>query len=228
MVPATLLYLLHGGARRTRCPIPFVELGFAASGLWLLHFAAIGFPLSMVETLFRSESFAGVLDLLYAAPADRDETRGEFAGICVTCCSSSPRYMLVFLAAIFAWSFGNLWHAAAHTLVVLALIAHIAIQMLLLVALRACRSRSLPKQGQPDGRPRGDDRGGHGNRRSSCPLTLWVGVFQLGSSHVAFLAVLALAGGPDAAHAVRKGYAVAGWRGWNSRGEDCDRDELRS
>ena len=52
--------------------------------------------------------------------------------------------MLVFLG-IFAWSFGDLWHAVAHTLV-LGLIAHLAIQLLLLVAPRLPFSQP-PKKG---------------------------------------------------------------------------------
>lgn len=56
-------------------------------------------------------------------------------------------FLLPYLAAvagIFAWSFGNLWHAVAHT-IVLGLLSHLAIQMLLLAAPRLPFSEPVRK-----------------------------------------------------------------------------------
>lgn len=195
MVPATLLYFFMA-VRNGPLPDPFVELGFAARGLWLLHFAAIGFPLSMVETLFRSESFPASW-IFFAAPADRARLVVN-AGICVVLFFVAP-LMLVFLG-IFAWSFGNLWHAAAHTLV-LGLISHIAIQMLLLAAPRLPFSQP-PRKGSRMGALVGMIVVGM-VIALLLPLTLWV-AYSSSIFTVAFLTVLALAG-VRMPHAVRKG-----------------------
>lgn len=130
ILPATLLYFFMA-VRDGPLPDPFVELGFGAMRLWLLHFAAIAFPLSMLETLFRSDSFPASW-IFFSTPADRARLVVN-AGLCVTLFMIAP-FVLVFLG-IFAWSFGNLWHASAHTLV-LGLIAHLAVQVMLLVAPR--------------------------------------------------------------------------------------------
>ena len=140
MLPATLMYFFLA-VRDGPLPDPFVEFGLYPMGLGLLHFAAIGFPLAMLETLFRSESFPASW-MFFAAPTDRARLVVN-SGLCVTVLFVAP-YMLVFFG-IFAWSFGNLWHAAAHTLV-LGLIAHLAIQMLLLAAPRLPFSQP-PKKG---------------------------------------------------------------------------------
>ena len=130
VVPATLLYFFMG-VRNGPLPDPFIQLGFASGGLWLLHFAAIVFPLSVLETLFRSESFAASW-IFFAAPTDRAKLVVN-AGICVVVFFVAP--FSVLMAGIFAWSFGNLWHAAGHALV-LALFAHLGIQLILLAAPR--------------------------------------------------------------------------------------------
>ncbi|MCY4573364.1 MAG: hypothetical protein OXF01_11265 [Gemmatimonadetes bacterium] len=140
MLPATLMYFFLA-VRNGPLPDPFVEFGLYPMGLGLLHFAAIGFPLAMLETLFRSESFPASW-MFFAAPTDRARLVVN-SGLCVTVLFVAP-YMLVFFG-IFAWSFGDLWHAVAHTLV-LGLIAHLAIQMLLLAAPRLPFSQP-PKKG---------------------------------------------------------------------------------
>ena len=140
MLPATLMYFFLA-VRDGPLPDPFVEFGLYPMGLGLLHFAAIGFPLAMLETLFRSESFPASW-MFFAAPTDRARLVVN-SGLCVTVLFVAP-YMLVFFG-IFAWSFRDLWHALAHTLV-LGLIAHLAIQMLLLAAPRLPFSQP-PKKG---------------------------------------------------------------------------------
>lgn len=142
MLPATVMYFFLA-VRDGPLPDPFVEFGFYPMGLGLLHFAAIGFPLAMLETLFRSESFPASW-MFFAAPTDRAKLVVN-SGLCVTVLFIAP-YMLVFLG-IFAWSFGDLWHAVAHTLV-LGLIAHLAIQLLLLVAPRLPFSQPPRKGGR--------------------------------------------------------------------------------
>ena len=142
MLPATLMYFFLA-VRNGPLPDPFVEFGLYPMGLGLLHFAAIGFPLAMLETLFRSESFPASW-MFFAAPTDRARLVVN-SGLCVTVLFVAP-YMLVFFG-IFAWSFGDLWHALAHTLV-LGLIAHLAIQMLLLAAPRLPFSQPPRKGGR--------------------------------------------------------------------------------
>ena len=130
LFPATLVYFFLA-VREGPLSDPFVALGFDARGLWLVHLAAIGFPLSLLEYLFRSESFPAAW-VFFSTPADRGRLVVN-VGLCVTMFLIAP-YMLVFFG-FFAWSFGNLWHAAAHALV-LGLIAHLAVQTMLLIAPR--------------------------------------------------------------------------------------------
>lgn len=184
MLPATLLYFFMA-VRDGPLPDPFVELGFSAMGLWLLHFAAIGFPLATLETLFRSESFPASW-IFFSTPADRANLVMN-AGLCVTLFMIVP-FMVLFLG-IFAWSFGDLWHAAAHALV-LGLIAHLAIQFMLLAAPRL--PFSLPTK--------------KGGRMGTLvgmivvgmvialflPLALWV-AYSRTAFTIAYIAVLALA-----------------------------------
>ena len=186
MLPATLLYFFMA-VRDGPLPDPFVELGFDAMGLWLLHFAAIAFPLTILETLFRSESFPASW-IFFSTPADRPRLVMS-AGLCVTLFMIAP-FTLVFLA-IFAWSFGNLWHAVAHAFV-LGLNAHLAIQMMLLAAPRLPFSMPTKK----------------GSRMGTIvgmivvgtvialflPLALWV-AYSRTAFTIAYIAVLALAGG---------------------------------
>ena len=142
LVPATILYLFMA-MRDGPLLDPFVHLGFESGRLWLLHLAALGFPLALVETLFKSESFAAAW-IFFTAPVARDRLVVN-SGICVTTFFIAPYALL--LAGIFIWSFGNLWHAMAHALV-LALMAHVCIQMLLLVAPRLPFSQPTKKGGR--------------------------------------------------------------------------------
>lgn len=142
LVPATLLYLFLA-MRDGPLLDPFVHMGFESGKLWMLHLAALGFPLALLETLFKSESFAASW-VFFTAPVARDGLVVN-SGICVTAFFIAPYAML--LAGIFAWSFGDLWHATAHALV-LALLAHISIQLLLLVAPRLPFSQPVKKGGR--------------------------------------------------------------------------------
>lgn len=185
ILPATLLYFFLA-VRDGPLPDPFVELGFSAMGLWLLHFAAIAFPLTILETLFRSESFPASW-IFFSTPADRAGLVAN-TGLCVTLFMIVP-FIFIFLG-IFAWSFGNLWHAVAHALV-LGLIAHLAIQVMLLVAPRL--PFSLPNK--------------KGGRMGTIvgmivvgmvialflPLALWL-AYSSTAFTIAYIAVLVLAG----------------------------------
>ena len=130
MLPITLLYVFmsldDGGL-----PDPFVHLGYDARGLALIHFAVLGMPVVLMEHLFRSQSH-GAAWIFFSTPVDRARLVGN-VGHSVTIFFLLP--YLAMLAAVFAWAFGNVWHALGHT-VVLGLISHLAIQMLLLVAPR--------------------------------------------------------------------------------------------
>ena len=139
ILPITLLYLFMS-LRDGRLSDPFVDLGYAAHGLTMLHFAVLGMPLVLMENLFKSESYRASW-VFFAAPVDRARLVGS-TGNSVTIFFLVP-YLAV-VAGIFAWSFGNLWHAVAHT-VVLGLISHLAIQMLLLAAPRLPFSEPVSK-----------------------------------------------------------------------------------
>ena len=184
MLPATLLYFFLA-VRDGPLPDPFVEPGFSAMGLWLLHFAAIGFPLATLQTLFRSESFPASW-IFFSTPADRAGLVVN-AGLCVSLFMIAP-FTLVFLG-VFAWSFGHLWHAIAHALV-LGLNAHLAIQIMLLTVPRL--PFSLPTR--------------KGSRMATMvemivvgavialllPLALWV-AYSRTAFTIAYIGVLALA-----------------------------------
>jgi len=139
LLPITILYLFMS-LRDGRLSDPFVDLGFSARGLTLLHFAVLGMPLVLMENLFKSESYKASW-VFFAAPVDRARLVSN-TGITVNVFFLLP-YLAV-VAGIFAWSFGHLWHAVAHTLV-LGLMSHLAIQMLLLVAPRLPFSEPVRK-----------------------------------------------------------------------------------
>ena len=127
ILPITILYVfmsLRDGALSD----PFVELGYQADGLRMIHFAVLGMPLVLMEHLFRSESFRASW-VFFATPVDHAKLVSN-AGNFVTIFFLVP--YLTTVAAIFVWTFGNILHALGHALV-LGLLAHLAIQMLLLV-----------------------------------------------------------------------------------------------
>ena len=142
ILPITLLYILvsldDGGLSD-----PFVQLGFRARGLGMIHFAVLGMPLVLMEHLFRSESYRASW-VFFATPVDRARLIGN-VGHTVTIFFLLP--YLAMLAGVFVWAFGDLWHAVIHT-VVLGLIAHLAIQARLLAAPRVPFSQPVKKGAQ--------------------------------------------------------------------------------
>ena len=142
MLPLTLLYILmsldEGGLSD-----PFVQLGFSARGLGMIHFAVLGMPLVLMEHLFRSESYRASW-VFFATPVDRARLVGH-VGHTVTIFFLLP--YLAILAGVFVWAFGDPWHAVVHT-VVLGLIAHLAIQARLVVSPRVPFSQPVKKGGQ--------------------------------------------------------------------------------
>ncbi len=130
ILPVTVLYVFMG-LREGPLPDPFVELGFGASNLFLIHFAVLGMPLMLMENLFRSESYKAAW-VFFAAPVDRARLVSN-SGNCVTVFFLIP--YLVMLAGVLAWAFGNFWHAVAHVLV-LGLMGHILVHAVLIAAPR--------------------------------------------------------------------------------------------
>ena len=130
MLPITLLYVFmsldDGGL-----PDPFVHLGYEARGLGLIHFAVLGMPIILMENLFRSQSYRAAW-IFFSTPVDRARLVGN-VGNSVAIFFLLP--YLAMLAGVFTWAFGNVWHALIHA-AVLGLVAHLAIQMMLLVAPR--------------------------------------------------------------------------------------------
>ena len=110
-------------------PDPFVQLGFSAGSLWMIHFAALAMPVAVMDSLFRSESYPAAW-VFFAAPVDRAKLVVN-AGICVAVFFVAPYAVL--LAGIFLWSFGNAVHALVHA-VVLGVFAHLALQLRLLAS----------------------------------------------------------------------------------------------
>ena len=130
ILPITVFYVFMG-LRDGTLPDPFVELGFGASDLFLIHLAALVLPLILMENLFRSESYRAAW-VFFAAPVDRARLVAN-AGNCVTVFFLVP-YLIV-LAGVLAWVFGHIWHAVTHALV-LGLMAHVLTHMTLLAAPR--------------------------------------------------------------------------------------------
>lgn len=130
ILPVTVLYVFLG-LREGPLPDPFVELGFGASELFLIHLAVLAMPLMLMENLFRSESYKAAW-VFFAAPVDRARLVAN-AGNCVTVFFLVP--YLIALAGVLAWAFGHLWHAVTHALV-LGLIAHVLIHTALITAPR--------------------------------------------------------------------------------------------
>ncbi|MCY3699996.1 MAG: hypothetical protein OXH46_10265 [Gemmatimonadetes bacterium] len=141
VLPMTLLYV-YMSLREGSLPDPFVNLGFEASRLWMIHFVAIGGPQMLLESLFRSESFrAGWI--FFASPVDRAKLVTG-AGHCIALFVLVP-YLTV-LGGVFVWAFGNIPHAAAHA-AVLGLISNLAVQVRLLLAPRLPFSEPPAKGG---------------------------------------------------------------------------------
>ena len=139
LLPITVIYVLMGMGDGGLGD-PFVELGFAADGLRLIHFAVLGMPLVLMENLFRSESFRASW-IFFASPVDRAKLISS-TGTCVTILFLVPYLSAV--AGMFVWSFGNLWHGVGHALV-LGLLAHLIVQLRLLVTPRLPFSQPLRK-----------------------------------------------------------------------------------
>ena len=139
LLPVTVFYVLMG-MRDGGLGDPFFELGFAADGLGLIHFAVLGMPLILMENLFRSESFRASW-IFFASPVDRAKLISS-TGTCVTILFLVPYLSAV--AGMLVWSFGNLWHGVGHALV-LGLLAHLVVQLRLLVTPRLPFSQPLRK-----------------------------------------------------------------------------------
>lgn len=141
IVPMTLLYV-YMSLREGSLPDPFVDLGFGAGRLWMIHFVAIGGPQMLLESLFRSDSFrAGWI--FFASPVDRARLVTG-AGHCIALFVLVP--YLTILGGVFVWAFGDILHAVAHA-GVLGLISNLAVQLRLLLAPRLPFSEPPAKGG---------------------------------------------------------------------------------
>ena len=109
--------------RQGPLPDPFVELGAISYGLVVMNFVAIGFPLVVVEFLSVTKSWRASW-IFFTLPADRAMLVVN-TGLCVTLLLIAPIALLI--GGVLVWSLGSPWHAAAHALV-LALLAHLAVQ----------------------------------------------------------------------------------------------------
>jgi len=139
ILPITILYIL-ASMDDGRLSDPFVQVGFSASGLGMIHFTVLGMPLVLMEHLFRSESHRAAW-VFFATPVDRARLVGN-VGHTVTIFFLLP--YLAILAGVLVWAFGDFWHAVVHA-AVLGLISHLAIQARLLLAPRVPFSRPVKK-----------------------------------------------------------------------------------
>ena len=130
IVPMTLLYV-YLSLSEGLLPDPFVDLGFGASRLWMIHFVAIGGPQLLLDSLFRSDSFrAGWI--FFTTPVDPAKLVTN-TGHCIAMFVLIP-YLLL-LAGIFMWFFETVLHAVAHV-AVLGMVSNLGIQLRLLMAPR--------------------------------------------------------------------------------------------
>ena len=141
LVPAILVYSFIA-MRQGPLPDPFVELGAVSYGLVVMNFAAIGFPLLVVELLSMSKSWRASW-IYFALPADRARLVVN-AGLCVTLLLVAPTALVI--GGVLIWSLGSPWHAAAHA-VVLGVLAHLAVQARLLIGPHLPFSRPPMKGG---------------------------------------------------------------------------------
>ena len=141
LVAAVLAYSFIA-MRQGPLPDPFVELGEVSYGLVVMNFVAIGFPLVVVELLSMTKSWRASW-VFFTLPADRAGLVVN-AGLCVTVFLVAPTTLVI--GGILVWSFGSPWHAAAHALV-LALLAHLAVQARQLIGPHLPFSRPPAKGG---------------------------------------------------------------------------------
>ena len=128
--------------RQGPLPDPFVELGEVSYGSVVMNFVAIGFPLVVVELLSMTKSWRASW-VFFTLPADRAGLVVN-AGLCVTVFLVAPTALVI--GGILVWSLGSPWHAAAHALV-LALLAHLAVQARQLIGPHLPFSRPPAKGG---------------------------------------------------------------------------------
>lgn len=123
LLPLTVVYVFMA-LQEGPLPDPFIERGFASARLWLIHMAAVLMPLTLVDNFFRSDSFHAAW-VFFVAPVDR-------ARLVMKVGDTVATFFLVpyvaFLSAILAWSFGDIGHGIAHS-VVLALFARLVVQL---------------------------------------------------------------------------------------------------
>ena len=144
-VPAILAFWVaatEGG----RLADPFLEVGPFLPGLTVLNFTVIGFPLVIVALLPTAQSWRASW-IFFTTPVDGAKLVVS-AGLCVTLFVVVPTAFLI--AGILMWSLGNPAHAAAHALV-LALLAHLAVQGRQLISPRLPFSRPQMKGGSISG-----------------------------------------------------------------------------
>ncbi len=140
VVPITLIYLLMA-VRNGPLPNPIVQEGASpGSRLFMIHLLTSLVPLTLMDSLVRSESSSASW-VFFAAPADRARLIVG-SGLCVSRFFMLPYAAL--LAAIFLWSWGNPGHALIHA-AALGLLAHLVVQLRILLTPRLPFSEGVRK-----------------------------------------------------------------------------------
>lgn len=130
LLPTTVIYVFLTLSDGT-LPDPFVARGFDAARLLLIHMVVLGGPLMLMQSLRQSDSFRAAW-VFFSTPVDRAGIVVR-TGYCVILFFLLPYTVLV--AAIFAWAFQDVWHAAGHA-AVLGLLSSLVLQGSLLWAPR--------------------------------------------------------------------------------------------
>ena len=107
LLPITLVYMVMGG----KPPDPFVSTK-GGSEVMVIQMALFFLPLTLRRVLVTSEAYRAAW-IFIATPADRARLVLSARNL-ITLFFLVP--YLLFLFALFVWAFGNVWHAALHTL----------------------------------------------------------------------------------------------------------------
>ena len=130
ILPTTVIYVFLSLSDGT-LPDPFVARGFEAASLLLIHMVVLGGPLMLMQSLRQSDSFRAAW-IFFSTPVDRAGIVVR-TGYCVLLFFLLP--YTVFVAAIFAWAFQDVWHAVGHA-AVLGFLSSLVLQVSLLWAPR--------------------------------------------------------------------------------------------
>lgn len=125
IIPLTVLYLIAGLAEGTGLADPFVDPARHVAKANLLYFAMAFFPVLLMASLARSDSFRASW-IFHATPSDKGKLVLAMKDVLVVYFIAP--YLLA-LGVIFSFFFTSFQHVAVHVLM-LTLVSHLFLQML--------------------------------------------------------------------------------------------------